>query len=171
MSDSLKPANNATSDRVFRALREARSQLEAIGQARNEQVAIVGMAGRFPGADNLDKFWELLVQGRSGIRMLSEEELLAAGVSESTFRQPNYVPAYASFTDPTQFDARFFGYAPREAELIDPQHRVFLECAWAALEDAGYDSQQYDGTIGVYGGAALNSYVVKIGRASCRERV
>ena len=162
MSDSLKPANNATSDRVFRALREARSQLEAIEQARNEQVAIVGMAGRFPGADSLDEFWELLVQGRSGIRMLSEEELLEAGVSESTFSQPNYVPAYASFTDPTQFDARFFGYAPREAELIDPQHRVFLECAWAALEDAGYDSQQYDGTIGVYGGAALNSYVVNL---------
>ncbi|MEO0868076.1 MAG: type I polyketide synthase, partial [Cyanobacteria bacterium J06642_11] len=162
MSDSLKTTNNATSDRVFRALKEARSQLEAIEQARNERVAIVGMAGRFPGADNLAEFWQLLEQGNTGIRMLSEDELLAAGVPESTFKQPNYVPAYASFSDPTQFDARFFGYSPREAELIDPQHRVFLECAWAALEDAGYDSQQYDGTIGVYGGAALNSYVVNL---------
>ncbi|MEM6252540.1 MAG: beta-ketoacyl synthase N-terminal-like domain-containing protein [Cyanobacteria bacterium P01_D01_bin.156] len=162
MSDTLKTTNNATSDRVFRALKEARSQLEAIEQARNERVAVVGMAGRFPGADNLEEFWHMLVNGETGIRMLSEDELLAAGVPESTFKQPNYVPAYASFTDPTQFDARFFGYSPREAELIDPQHRVFLECAWAALEDAGYDSQQYDGAIGVYGGAALNSYVVNL---------
>ncbi|MEM9164263.1 MAG: type I polyketide synthase, partial [Cyanobacteria bacterium P01_F01_bin.4] len=162
MTHSPPNTSNATADRVFRALKEARSQLEAIEQARNERVAIIGMAGRFPGADNLDEFWELLVQGKSGIRRLSAEELSAAGVPESTFTQPNYVPAYASFTDPTQFDARFFGYSPREAELIDPQHRVFLECAWAALEDAGYDSQQYDGTIGVYGGAALNSYVVNL---------
>ncbi|MEM7061636.1 MAG: beta-ketoacyl synthase N-terminal-like domain-containing protein [Cyanobacteria bacterium P01_B01_bin.77] len=161
MSDFLK-TNNSTSDRVFRALKEARSQLEAIEQARNERVAIVGMAGRFPGADSLEEFWSLLVQGETGIRMLSDAELLAAGVPENTFKQPNYVPAYASFSDPTQFDARFFGYSPREAELIDPQHRVFLECAWSALEDAGYDSQQYDGTIGVYGGAALNSYVVNL---------
>ncbi|MEM1255614.1 MAG: beta-ketoacyl synthase N-terminal-like domain-containing protein [Cyanobacteria bacterium P01_H01_bin.21] len=161
MSDSLK-TNNSTSDRVFHALKEARSQLEAIEQARNEQVAIVGMAGRFPGADSLEEFWNLLVQGETGIRMLSEAELLAAGVSASTFKQPNYVPAYASFSDPTQFDARFFGYSSREAELIDPQHRVFLECAWTALEDAGYDSQQYNGTIGVYSGAALNRYVVNL---------
>ncbi|ESA36653.1 polyketide synthase [Leptolyngbya sp. Heron Island J] len=161
MSNSLKP-NNPTSDRVFRALKEARSQLEAIEQARNEQVAIIGMAGRFPGADSLEEFWSLLVQGETGIRMLSEAELLAAGIPESTFKQPNYVPAYASFTDPTQFDARFFGYSPREAELLDPQHRVFLECAWTALEDAGYDSQQYNGTIGVYGGAALNNYVINL---------
>ncbi|NEP61655.1 MAG: acyltransferase domain-containing protein, partial [Symploca sp. SIO2G7] len=162
MSDSLNNAPNSTSERVFRALKEARSQLEAIEQARNERVAIIGMAGRFPGADSLGEFWQLLVEGKTGIRMLSDEELLAAGVPESTFQQPNYVPAYASFSDPTQFDAQFFGYSPREAELIDPQHRVFLECAWTALEDAGYDSHQYDGTIGVYGGAALNSYVVNL---------
>ncbi|MGD1866650.1 MAG: beta-ketoacyl synthase N-terminal-like domain-containing protein [Phormidesmis sp.] len=154
--------SSQASERVFKALKEARSQLEAIEQARNERIAIVGMAGRFPGADNLDEFWDLLNQGKSGIRMLSDEALLAAGVPESTFRQPNYVSAYASFPDPTGFDAGFFGYSPREAELIDPQHRVFLECAWSALEDAGYDSQQYDGSIGVYGGAALNSYVVNL---------
>ena len=150
------------SDRVFKALKEARAKLEAIEQARNERIAIVGMAGRFPGADNLEEFWNLLEQGKSGIRTLSEEELRAAGVPESTFQDPNYVRAYASFSDPTGFDAGFFGYSPREAELIDPQHRVFLECAWSALEDAGYDGQQYDGTIGVYGGAALNSYVVNL---------
>ncbi|WP_299486089.1 type I polyketide synthase [Acaryochloris sp. IP29b_bin.137] len=171
MSDTLN-ITNTTSERVFRALKEARSKLEAIEEARKEQIAIIGMAGKFPGADNLDEFWELLVQGRSGIRMLSETELLEAGVPESTFTQPNYVPAYASFTDPTQFDAHFFGYSPREAELIDPQHRVFLECAWAALENAGYDSHQYDGTIGVYGGAALNSYLVNLyANATVRDSV
>ncbi len=150
------------SERVFKALKEARSQLEAIEQARNERIAIVGMAGRFPGADNLTEFWHLLEEGKPGIRQLSDEELLAAGVSQSTFQQPNYVRAYASFPDPTGFDAQFFGYSPREAELIDPQQRVFLDCAWSALEDAGYDSQQYGGTIGVYGGAALNSYIVNL---------
>jgi len=160
--NSANVAAKETSERVFKALREARSQLEAIEQARNEQIAIIGMAGRFPGADNISEFWDLLNKGESGIRTLSDEELLAAGVPETTFKDPNYVRAYASFTDPTAFDAQFFGYAPREAELIDPQHRVFLECAWSALEDAGYDSQQYDGTIGVYGGAALNSYLVNL---------
>jgi acyl transferase domain-containing protein len=170
MSEISQPSSNLASDlaaqpaadRVFRALKEARSQIEAIEQARNERVAIVGIAGRFPGADNLAEFLELLNQGKSGIVQLSDAELLAAGVPESTFNQPNYVRAYASFSDPTEFDAQFFGYAPREAELMDPQHRVFLECAWSALEDAGYDSQQYDGTIGVYGGAALNSYIVNL---------
>ena len=157
-----KSADDQASERVFKALQAARSQLEAIQQAQNEQVAVIGMAGRFPGADNLDEFWNLLDQGKSGICTLSDEALRAAGVPESTFSQPNYVRAYASFSNPSGFDAQFFGYAPSEAELMDPQHRVFLECAWSALEDAGYDSQQYDGTIGVYGGAALNSYLVNL---------
>ncbi|MEO0539241.1 MAG: beta-ketoacyl synthase N-terminal-like domain-containing protein [Cyanobacteria bacterium P01_A01_bin.105] len=181
MSDSLKnAANNAeiasnpdtasTAERVFRALREARSQLEAIEEARNERVAIIGMAGRFPGADDLKEFWQLLIEGKTGIRRLTADELRAAGVPDSEFSKPNYVPAYASFSDPTAFDAHFFGYSPREAELMDPQHRVFLECAWSALEDAGYDSQQYEGAIGVYGGAALNSYVVNLhNNAAVRE--
>ncbi|MEL6354227.1 MAG: beta-ketoacyl synthase N-terminal-like domain-containing protein [Cyanobacteria bacterium J06627_28] len=164
------PNAQTSSERMLKALKEARSQLEAIEQARSERVAIIGMAGRFPGADNLQEFWQLLEQGKSGIRFLSEEELLAADIPQSTFTQPNYVPAYASFSDPTGFDAQFFGYSPREAELIDPQHRVFLECAWSALEDAGYDSHQYDGRIGVYGGAALNRYLVNLhSNTSIRE--
>ncbi|MEM6451324.1 MAG: beta-ketoacyl synthase N-terminal-like domain-containing protein [Cyanobacteria bacterium P01_D01_bin.105] len=164
MSEVSQNSNlpNQASDRVFKALKAARSQIEAIEQARNERIAIIGMAGRFPGADNLEEFWALINEGKSGIEILSDEALLDTGIPESTFTQPNYVRAYASFPDPTGFDAAFFGYSPREAELIDPQHRVFLECAWSALEDAGYDSQQYDGSIGVYGGAALNSYVVNL---------
>jgi len=164
MSEVSQNSNLPTqaSDRVFKALKAARSQIEAIEQARNERIAIIGMAGRFPGADNLEEFWSLINEGKSGISTLSDEELLDTGIPKSTFTQPNYVHAYASFPDPTGFDAAFFGYSPREAELIDPQHRIFLECAWSALEDAGYDSQQYDGSIGVYGGAALNSYVVNL---------
>ncbi|MEL6881370.1 MAG: type I polyketide synthase, partial [Cyanobacteria bacterium J06607_10] len=149
----------ASSERVFKALKEARSRLEAIEQSRNERIAIIGMDGRFPGADSVADFWQMIAKGESGIRTLSETDLLEAGISEDTFNQPNYVPAYASFSNPTEFDASFFGYSPRDAELMDPQHRVFLECAWRALEDAGYDSHQYDGKIGVYGGAALNRYI------------
>ncbi|MEO0408853.1 MAG: polyketide synthase, partial [Cyanobacteria bacterium P01_A01_bin.135] len=154
--------NPPADDRILRALREARSQLEAMQQARQEQVAIVGMAGRFPGAESVEALWQLLKAGESGIRFLSDTELEQAGVSPDTFQQPDYVRAHSGLTDAAGFDAAFFGYSPREAELLDPQHRVFLECAWAALEDAGYDSRQYPGRIGVYGGAALNSYLVNL---------
>ncbi|MEM8602931.1 MAG: beta-ketoacyl synthase N-terminal-like domain-containing protein [Cyanobacteria bacterium P01_H01_bin.121] len=146
----------------MRALQAARSQLEAVEAAKNERVAIIGMSGRFPGADNLAEFWNLLRDGRSGIQLLSEAELLEAGVAAETLAQPNYVRAYASFPEPTAFDAGFFGYAPREAAIMDPQQCIFLEAAWSALEDAGYDSQQYDGSIGVFAGAALNTHLVKL---------
>jgi acyl transferase domain-containing protein len=125
-------------------------------------IAIIGMAGRFPGADDLDAFWQLLQQGKSGIRLLSDDELAAAGVEPTMLAQPGFVPAYASFSDPGGFDAGFFGYTPREATILDPQHRVLLECAWTALEHAGYDSQQYPGRIGVYAGASLNSYLLNL---------
>ncbi|MDB9527374.1 beta-ketoacyl synthase N-terminal-like domain-containing protein [Oscillatoria sp. CS-180] len=161
MTQSL-PNPKSTDERILRALREARSQLEAVEQAKNERVAIIGMAGRFPGADSLEELWQMLIAGQSGIRVLSDQELEAAGVSSETFQQADYVRAYAGFSEADSFDAAFFGYSPREAELIDPQHRAFLECAWTALEDAGYDSRQYSGRIGVYGGAALNSYLVNL---------
>ncbi|MEM1290508.1 MAG: beta-ketoacyl synthase N-terminal-like domain-containing protein [Cyanobacteria bacterium P01_H01_bin.162] len=162
MTEHLSQPSQSTDERILRALREARSQLEAVEQAKNERVAIVGMAGRFPGADSVDALWQLLTAGQSGIRMLSDEDLTAAGVAPETWKQPDYVRAYAGFSEADSFDAAFFGYSPREAELMDPQHRAFLECAWAALEDAGYDSRQYAGRIGVYGGAALNSYLVNL---------
>ena len=162
MTEHLSHNSQSTDERILRALREARSQLEAVEQAKNERVAIVGMAGRFPGADSIEALWQLLTAGQSGIRMLSDQELAAAGVTPDTWQQSDYVRAYAGFSEADSFDAAFFGYSPREAKLIDPQQRVFLECAWAALEDAGYDSRQYGGRIGVYGGAALNSYLVNL---------
>ena len=162
MSNQSNPINEFTKDRILSALKEARSKLEAVEQSKNERVAIVGMAGRFPGANNVDEFWQNLCNGVNSIQFLSDEELLNAGVERDVLNRPNYIKAYSSFPDFDCFDAGFFGYSPREAEVIDPQHRVFLECAWEALEQAGYDPQQYDGAIGVYGGSSLNSYIINL---------
>jgi acyl transferase domain-containing protein/acyl carrier protein len=124
------------------------------------QIAIIGMAGRFPGAPDLETFWEELENGREGITFFSAGELTEAGVSPALLQQANYVKAKGVLKDADLFDASFFGYSPREAELMDPQHRVFLECAWEALESAGCDPQTFDGRIGVFAGTSLNSYLL-----------
>jgi acyl transferase domain-containing protein len=123
-------------------------------------VAIVGMAGRFPGAPNVKEFWRNLLQGVEAIHFASDEELSAAGVDAGTVSNPDYVRASSTIRDPEFFDASFFGFSAREAEIIDPQHRLFLECAWEALEDAGYDPATCPGSIGVFAGAGMNSYGV-----------
>nr|WP_223280141.1 type I polyketide synthase [Nostoc sp. PA-18-2419] len=126
------------------------------------EIAVIGLTGCFPGAKNIDKFWENLQQGRESISFFTDEELLSSGISSSTLNDPNYVKAHAILEDAELFDASFFGFNPREAEITDPQHRIFLECAWSALESAGYDSQTYKGAIGVYGGSSLSSYLLNI---------
>ena len=123
-------------------------------------IAIIGMAGRFPQAKNLDEFWQNLRDGREVVTFFSDEELRAAGIDPQLIENPNYVPARAILEDAEQFDAAFFGYSPREAEIIDPQQRLFLECAWEVLENAGYDTERYNGLIGVYGGLSMNSYLI-----------
>ena len=121
-------------------------------------IAVIGMAGRFPGADSVDEFWDNLINGVDSIRRLSEFELHDSGITESTRLKPNYVPASPVLkADPMAFDASFFGYSPREAQLMDPQHRLFLEEAWRAMEDAGYGLAP-DVPVGVFGGAAMNTY-------------
>ncbi|MFE6503733.1 SDR family NAD(P)-dependent oxidoreductase [Kitasatospora sp. NPDC057738] len=122
-------------------------------------VAIIGMAGRLPGAEDLTEYWSNLRDGVESIVALTDEELTAAGVPPEVFGQPNYVKAAPAFAGSDLFDAEFFGYTAREAEVMDPQHRLFLETAWAALEHAGYDAARYDGSIGVFGGAGANRYV------------
>jgi len=124
------------------------------------EIAVIGMAGRFPGAKNVDEFWQNLSDGVESISFFSEDELEASSVSPALRRRANYVPAGAVLDNVEFFDASFFGFNPREAELMDPQQRFFLECAWEALEAAGYDPERYDGRVGVYAGSSMNTYLL-----------
>ncbi|MCU0490006.1 MAG: SDR family oxidoreductase [Chloroflexaceae bacterium] len=123
-------------------------------------IAIIGMAGRFPGAHSVDELWQNLCAGVESISFFSDEELLAEGIEPELLKLPNYVRARGALGDADYFDAAFFGHSPHVAELMDPQHRLFLECAWTALEHAGYDSERYSGRIGVFGGSSLNTYLL-----------
>lgn len=123
-----------------------------------DEIAIIGMAARFPGAKNINEFWSNLCDGIESISFFSDQDLEAAGVDSTTLSNPNYVKAKALLEDIELFDASFFGFTPREAEITDPQHRFFLECAWEALENASYDSERYTGRIGVYAGAYTSTY-------------
>ncbi|MBD2567370.1 type I polyketide synthase [Anabaena lutea] len=124
-----------------------------------EGIAIIGISGRFPGANNIEEFWHNLQAGVESISRLTDEELLSAGVSPSCLDDSNYVKAGGVLEDIDLFDAAFFDLNPKEAEITDPQHRLFLECAWEALETAGYDSNRCESRIGVYAGASLNNYL------------
>src|SRR5688572_2669045 len=123
-----------------------------------EGIAIIGMAGRFPGARNLREFWRNLCDGVESVVFFSDEELRAAGVPGHLLSDPDYVKAAARLADVEWFDAPFFGYSAKEATVMDPQQRIFLECAWEALEEAGYAPDTYEGSIGVYAGSGANSY-------------
>ena len=111
----------------------------------SSHVAIIGMDGRFPQAKNLNEFWDNLATGRDTTRELTDEELLAAGETLESINDPSYIRRCAFLDDIDKFDARFFGVAPRDAAVMDPQHRLFLEVAWGAFEDAGYDSARVPG--------------------------
>ena len=124
------------------------------------EIAIIGMAGRFPGATNIDGFWQNLRNGVESISFFSDEELASSGIAPATRRAPNYVRAGGVLKDPELFDASFFGFTPREAEIIDPQHRIFLECAWEALEDAGYGAERYRRSTGIYASVSMNTYLL-----------
>lgn len=123
-------------------------------------IAVVGMAGRFPGANSLTEFWDNLAQGRESIVTLSEQELSAAGVGEKALSNPSYVRRAPLLDGIDEFDAGFFGLAPQYARTMDPQHRLFLQCAWHALEDAGCDPAEFDGSIGVYGTTSSSAYLL-----------
>jgi acyl transferase domain-containing protein/acyl carrier protein/SAM-dependent methyltransferase len=125
-------------------------------------IAIVGLSGRWPGADSVEAFWQNLRDGVESISFFGDDELLAAGVAPAQLNDPRYIKARPVLHGVELFDAGFFGYSPREAELMDPQHRIFLECAFAALEDAGYAAEQGHGPIGVYAGASLSTYLFNL---------
>lgn len=126
------------------------------------EIAIIGMDGRFPGAKNVNEFWENLKAGKETISHFTEEELLQSGISAQELNDPNYVRSKGILDEIDRFDADFFEMLPKEAELLDPQIRIFLETSWKALEDAGYIGDKFPGIIGVYAGAALNTYLFQL---------
>ncbi|HEY9629838.1 MAG TPA: SDR family NAD(P)-dependent oxidoreductase [Coleofasciculaceae cyanobacterium] len=130
------------------------------GAENSSDIAIVGISGRFPGAANIDTFWQNLRNGVESVSFFSDEELLASGIDPTALSDPNYVKAKSILSDIDRFDAEFFGFSPKEAERMDPQHRLFLESAWEAIEQAGYNPETYAGAIGVYAGAETNTYLL-----------
>jgi acyl transferase domain-containing protein len=120
------------------------------------EAAVIGMAGRFPGADNLDEFWENLKNGVESVWFFSSSELEEEGMAPEMFKKPNFIKAKGILEDIESFDSFFFDYTSREAEIMDPQIRIFHECAWEAFENAGYDPGTYNGLAGVYAGASAN---------------
>ncbi len=129
-------------------------------ELRARDIAVIGMAGRFPGAPSIESFWRNLAEGRDAVTFFSDAQLAAAGIPPEEFGQPNYVKAGMILDGVEEFDAGFFGYNPGEAALLDPQQRLFLETAWSALEHAGYAPQRFEGLIGIYAGAAWNTYLL-----------
>lgn len=128
--------------------------------AYDSAVAIVGMAGRFPGAADVDTLWRNLLAGVGGLRAIRDDELARAGVEPEVAAAPNYVRVGGPVEDIDLFDAAVFGFSPQEAEAMEPQHRLFLECAWEALERAGYRPTQPEGNVGVFGGCGFPDYMV-----------
>ncbi|WP_323767611.1 type I polyketide synthase [Antarctobacter sp.] len=122
------------------------------------EIAIVGMAAHLPGAADIAAYWRNLRDGVSSIRRLSEDDLRAAGEDPGLMRHRDYVPFAAPLDDFDHFDAEFFGFSPKEAAIMDPQHRQFLECAWEALENAGHVPDTFDGQVGVFAGCGMGSY-------------
>ncbi len=140
-----------------------RTGVQAERQVRlGVEIAIVGMAGRFPGAATLERFWRNLRDGVESIRFFSDEELLAAGFPARMLDDPQLIKARGALDDPDLFDAAFFDIPPREAQIIDPQQRLFLECCWEALERAGYGWDARRGRVGVFAGATENTYVLNL---------
>ncbi|MEO6501012.1 MAG: SDR family NAD(P)-dependent oxidoreductase, partial [Jatrophihabitantaceae bacterium] len=135
------------------------TDLELPGSYSDTDIAIIGMSGRFPGAADIDELWANIRAGASGLTHFTDAELRAAGVAEHLLADPSYVKAAAVIEGIDQFDADFFGVGPREAQILDPQQRLYLEHNWQALEDAGCDPTRFDGAIGVFGGSAWSSYL------------
>lgn len=122
-------------------------------------IAIIGFAGRFPGARSIAQFWANVRDGVESITTFTDSELRASGVSEDRLHHPDYVKSGAVLEDFDRFDAAFFGFSPRDAEIMDPQQRVFLECAWEALEHAGHDPSRFPGSVGVFAGSGMTAYM------------
>lgn len=124
-----------------------------------DAIAVVGLACRLPGTGEIHDFWDTIVRGREWVRDLSREELLEAGEEERIIDTEDYVARASYIDDATAFDADFFGLTPREAELMDPQQRILLQCAWRALESAGYVPDAIEQPVGVFAGSSISTYL------------
>lgn len=122
------------------------------------EIAVIGMSGRFPEAKNIHELWSNLKEGKEMITFFSDEELLEQGIPEEIIKNPNYIKAKGVLGDVENFDAPFFGYTNKEADYMDPQFRVFHECVYHALEDAGYADPKYRGVTGLFAGAGFNPF-------------
>ncbi|NEO96275.1 MAG: polyketide synthase, partial [Moorea sp. SIO3G5] len=125
----------------------------------NQDIAIIGISGRFPGANDIEQFWHNIKDGVESISLFSEQELLNSGVEKELINKPSYVRAGNTLPNIDMFDAGFFGYTPKQAEELDPQQRLFLECAWEVIERAGYNPDTYEGAIGVYASMIGSGYL------------
>ena len=134
---------------------EAEDQAEEFA---TPDVAVIGMSGRFPGADGVEAFWRNLREGVESITFFTDEQLSADGITREERESPGFVPAFGALEGIDLFDAGFWGYSPREAETLEPAHRLFLECAWEAMEDAGYDPARVPGAVGVFAAAGHPHY-------------
>lgn len=123
-------------------------------------IAVIGMSGRFPGAPDLDTYWENLLGGVCSLTDLTEEELLADGADPDEIRGRDYVPAKGVLADADRFEAALFGFHRTEAATLDPQHRLLLETAWSALEDAGHDPLDAPARTGVYVGGGVTEHML-----------
>ncbi len=156
------PTIRGLAEHLERAPRDITHRLEKNKEIKHgSEIAVIGMSAILPGAKNVEDFWALLESGADGIRHFSLEELRAAGLDETLITSPNFVPVQGAIDGIEQFDAEFFGYSPAQAKLIDPQHRMFLQTAVHALEDAGYAAFDKPQNIGVYGGCGQNDYLVE----------
>lgn len=170
--DGLSDAATAFESRYLRAVLasgvardDVMPQVRAVAGVaapRAEPIAIVGMRGRFPGANDLESYWRNLADGVESITTLTTDDMRAAGVPDHITRLPGYVNAAPLLDHVDEFDAEFFGFSARDAALTDPQHRVFLETCWEALEDAGYDPAAYPGAIGLFGGCEMSTYLYQL---------
>jgi len=138
----------------------ARRRLESRPRLANDPVAVVGFAGRFPGAASVESFWDNLCHGVESIRRFTDEQLRAAGIPDELIADSDYVKARGVLELAEFFDAGFFSMQPREAELTDPQQRIFLEACWTALEHAGYIPERCGGPVGVFAGCSMNTYLI-----------
>src|SRR5215470_9794164 len=129
-------------------------------QGPDAAIAIIGMAGRFPGADDVEEFWRNISTGVESFTQFTDEDLILAGEDPETFRNPNYVRSRPVLNDIRGWDAAFFGSSPQEATLADPQQRLFTEVGWEVLESAGYATPEGRGTVGVFAGTNISTYLL-----------